>query len=566
MNAPQKMPPRQGEMARVWIYENHGVDAPIGNIGASVYDDFSSFITDLPEGFSSMAELVATCYAQCLPAASQQYEPQEVRDLYEPLKKKLEHDRARQAEEEENQRIEAMRARDDVARSVVNVANCAPDSILMQYAENVADAARFPRATTALMALGVFSAAAATARAVAFEDGQKLPLGLYVAGEQPPSSGKSRVLERMLNGPIQERREHHNNKILDRLREVAKAKTQQPNGRLTADDEEADQTLYTIDPAVTDINSASLDRLCSQQRGYFSIISSEQTAFDTLTGTKSEPESKEIILKGFTGDYVSTHRITRNGMRGNVFGAVAVLAQHNVIDAILGSSNGTGLAERFLFVCEPHIMGSRKKRSEAPPVDQSLRQAFSDVCTWLVDESIKVNPQSISDQPALTICSEGWQLIYEYQDDIEPLLADGAKYGSSVMRGVAGKSDLQIIKIAALLHLASRDRQSMEISRHHVEQALTIVTNLTDTTYRILIDREVIGKPAEFAAIENIKALQDGKWQTERQIIQSRSKVEPFKSASNKSNAIRYALNDMHEKGLLQMMIDRDRLKYRLPM
>jgi len=184
-----------------------------------------------------------------------------------------------------------------------------------------------------------------------------------------------------------------------------------------------------------------------------------------------------------------------------------------------------------------------------------------------VEESIRLNPQEFADLPGLTIGAEGWELIHDWMDDNEPLLADGARFGSSVMRGIAGKSDMQVMKIAAILHLASDERASMTIGHRHVEQAISIVSNLVETSYRTLVEREVIGRSAEFVAIESMRDLQAGKWKTERQIIQSRSRVEPFRSidSASKSDAIRQALASMHEAGLVQMMIDGGQIKYRLP-
>lgn len=120
------------------------------------------------------------------------------------------------------------------------------------------------------------------------------------------------------------------------------------------------------------------------------------------------------------------------------------------------------------------------------------------------------------------------------------------------LRGAASKIDMQIMKIAANLHLLSReDKFQQKIPDSLIKSAISIANALLQSSLAICRAKGLIGDRAEYDAILRMFE-NDMHPKTERQIIQSRSRVEPFKNITgNRSNAIRQALSTMIDKGVL---------------
>ena len=108
------------------------------------------------------------------------------------------------------------------------------------------------------------------------------------------------------------------------------------------------------------------------------------------------------------------------------------------------------------------------------------------------------------------------------------------------------------MKISANLHVASGSNDDL-IDSVYVESAIQIVRELLLGLAQLCNVKGLIGNKAEFDAI--LKMFLDKSFtykQTERQIIQSRSGVEPFKSSTgNKSEMIRLALSELVKQNVL---------------
>ena len=132
-------------------------------------------------------------------------------------------------------------------------------------------------------------------------------------------------------------------------------------------------------------------------------------------------------------------------------------------------------------------------------------------------------------------------------------MADGGKFSHISLRGAAAKADMQVMKIAANLYLADRNEDTFFdfINDKYIDSAINISNALLEANLKLCQTKGVMGIKAEFSAI--IVLFEDNpKPRIERAIIQSRSKVSPFKEYSgNKSQLIRSTLNEMVKQRLL---------------
>jgi len=400
-------------------------------------------------------------------------------------------------------------------------------NFLVKLAKNAADVIQFPFQTTTLVALSVFSSASCNAYSVTYRDGSPLSLGLYCVCEQPPGAAKSRVLS-VFKKPI----ENH----------FFKCKSSDGSN---------------VMPFLSDSTPAAMEVILAENGGFFAILSAEQASVDSLFGISRDiKNNNDLILKAFSGDeYHVSARISRQGFSGLPYGSICVIAQDGTINSVLEKSNGQGIAERFLMLSEKNILGSRVFNHKMV-FDEHLWEQYRNIVIRMVNEANLISPKSILDLPSLTISSAGWDLIDEFRFKTEPLLADGEKYSHNILRGAVAKSDIQIMKICALLYLADNNIAEKTIPPEYVSQAISIVESLILNMSHVLESHGVAGDKARFEAI--LAIFDKSTLRTERQIIQSRSRVLPFKNLSNKSTEIRQALSALVAADLVYEKVDRN--------
>ena len=300
----------------------------------------------------------------------------------------------------------------------------------------------------------------------------------------------------------------------------------------------------------TNPSPEALEQSLNFTRGFFSAISSEQGMINTLLGLaygdKGRANNNDLLLNGYDGGHINSQRVGREGYCGHVIGALVSFAQYGSIEKMLDASNGTGLAERCLFAAEPHYLGKRDKfRSTA--IDSQLLAEYGDMATELANLMYRhIN----NDLSALTITSTGHKMITEYLVNIEPHLADGGKYSHSFMRGAASKLNIQIMKLAANLHLSNGQFFDNEIPDKIVKAAIAIIDDIFSASVQICHKKGVAGEKAEFEAVINYLSIKGAK--TEREIINSLRTTLPFKNYSgNKSSAIKKTAQNLVSQGVI---------------
>jgi hypothetical protein len=417
----------------------------------------------------------------------------------------------------------------------------------------VSRATYLPVNTVFLMGLAVFSSIACRRYVVNYQYGGDVPIGLYGVAEQPSGTGKSWCLT-IFQKPFFK---VHHAKIevfktdLSRLKSIAKED-------LTDDDKLALKDLLANSPPplfATNATPEALEQYINSTNGFFSAVSSEQGLFNSLLGLSYGDNKKvnndDLVLNGYDGGHMNSMRVGREGYNGSVIGGIALFAQQGSIEKVLNASNGTGLSERFLMLAEAHNLGKRD-RTRSTAIDKTVIDAYGEIAERLANAALS---SVKTDLAALHISTNGHRLINEYLNIIEPHLVNGGKFSHAFLRGAAGKLNIQVMKIAANLHLLAGGLFEPDIDDKHVKAAIGIANELFEANINLLHDKGIMGTKAEYTAI--LRMFETANRLTERQIIMSRSTVVPFKSfTGNKSELIRANLAEMVERGILNKSDD----------
>lgn len=457
----------------------------------------------------------------------------------------------------------------DVKYSSVDLLQYVDDGhILKRLSCQIAEETCLPKSTVFLAVLGVYSSIAVRSFSVCYPNGEPLPIGLYVVLEQPSGTSKSRCLK-IAQEPFHVMSESILNKIKKGLAILLAKKNKQG---LSEDDEEqlnilnaqlkSFQSIFT-----TNTTSEGLEKQLAESNGFFSCVSSEQGLFNVLFGgaykTDSKANNNDVVLNGYDGGYINSSRVTRKGYCGRVAGGIVCFAQTGSIETLLNSSNGTGLSERFLMLVEPHSLGKRDHLRKINH-DSTVTTEYTRSCDNF--RHVIESPKKFNELSAITISDSGFLMISNYLNTIEKDLADGGKFSHASLRGAAAKINMQIMKIAANLYLAVNEITAWNtvIDDKYIDSAISISNALLGSNLMLCQTKGVMGKKAEYDAI---LALYENnpRARIERAIIQSRSKVSPFKEYSgNKSELIRSTLNDMVKQKLLEKTEINGVISYRL--
>ena len=412
------------------------------------------------------------------------------------------------------------------------------EHLLKKLSLSIANATDLPAHTVFLAGLSIFSSITARAFKINYQGAASgdLPTGLYAILEQPSGTGKSRAV-----GIFQR-------PMLEAEREIKK---------LMEEAEQLDHPTIKNHLFTTNTTPEALDASLVHTDGYFSAVSSEQGLFNTLLGNCYGGDSvnnNDILLYGFDAGWNKGARVTRKAYTGIVVGSACMFSQQGSIENILNKSNGTGLAERFLFLAEKHNIGF-KDFHKTSTIDKKLVAQYNEICRNLTIETLSI-PKSYDVLPAFEISSEGWFAIAEYRNSIESHLKDGGVYSHVSIRGAARKINMQIMKIAANLQIL--DSTQDQIANKYVESAIAIADAMLKANLSLCQDKGIVGTKAEYVSVLSLFE-NDSRPRTERNIIQKKFEKLPFKHfTGNKSELIRSVLAAMVDEGLLKLTFSAD--------
>lgn len=301
------------------------------------------------------------------------------------------------------------------------------NTVIGRFAHDVAAQAEMPFGTVFVTILGAASVPAACSFTTRFESGYELPVGLFTVCEQPPASGKTRVLNYGLHA------------YQAAIRELNK----QVHSHNRAEENKQDQKPYFID-TITDGTTAAIDsKLAESKSGRLPLASSEQGLFRSLFPAEGGFHSNnDLLLTGWDGGWVSGARSTRNAFTGRVSTQIAMFAQNGSIRRVLQASNGSGLTERFLFVAERSNLGRRK--FEPHTVDANQYDKAATRCV----ERMADGKSPIIIEP----CKDGRAYIRQQRIAHEAELGRLERAGEAVMIGWLGKFENHVLKIASVIH------------------------------------------------------------------------------------------------------------------
>ena len=367
----------------------------------------------------------------------------------------------------------------------INIPAGMRDSKLIRFASDVSRAYQFPEGTTVLTALASFSAVSSLCYSVEYEDGSPLPIGMYLCAGQPPSTRKSQVLNIFT-------------KVLQRGLGILKRDIIAENAKLSKSDVPHPLPSQILSNATPEAIEQAMEKACS---GRFIIASSEQGAIDKVLniGVKDRSTDSDLVLKGFVGELHSSARVTRVGFTGEVFGTILLIAQPETAKKVITNSNGMGIAERFLFASEPSLLGKRKPYMA--PVDKAMQDQYNGMVKSIIERYKRIEPCEIDELKGLRLCDEGYQFLADLFVIREPKLGEYNAKNAHLMTGALGKIDQQIMKIAAVLHIAETTSRGGEvhpiIDKKWVEQATYLAFDMNKKLENILIDEGEIGDEAK---------------------------------------------------------------------
>ena len=429
---------------------------------------------------------------------------------------------------------------ESAAGCAVSLLGIAGDHPLAIYSRDVADSIQISRDSTFLIGLGLTSAVVGSSYCIKTPWDAELPLGLYVTAEQPPAAGKSGVMaafQKPFRTALRRMNEERDN-ALDALEaQIDAADDPAIKGELQ------EQLQGKPKPVRGWISNATPEALekeaINPNSGFFMLASDERGLLNSVFGLsygKGSPVNMDAALKGFDGGSYVSVRATRRGFDGEVHGSIVCFAQPGSIEAIMLASGGTGLAERFLWLSDDHNLG---KRDHLKPWSKPDSEPFTRLC----DEITKVMPYrpSIDRLAPLAIPAALLVQLRKAKQEIECDLGDDGRFGNDAVRGAAGKFDMQVMKISAILHVSRHLMQGMtvppNIGAADFEIALTMCRELLERYRLALVSKRIIGFGAEAdAVIDYLEKFPNGKdLEQAKNSLRSKS---VFKGRSTKQIAV----------------------------
>ena len=368
-------------------------------------------------------------------------------------------------------------------------------TILTKYSEEIGKVIQFPVDTVYLFGLGIVASAMIKSFYSQPGPDEKEPVNLYVVCSQPPSTGKSGVVKYLCN-PVRRgyKRIAENNAktragILYDIKKTEKEYESSKNRDEASGIAEELVRLYEALSAcpeweycTDDGTPEAVGQMAQRQGGVFNIISDEADAINTVLGenykSSSGSTNHSVFLSGWDNGYYKPIRTTREtGKGGNIRGCIAVLAQDESINRLLAAgAGGRGIPERVLMLREPNLLGSRKHSAKRTGVSIKLRGDYEALINNILDEDEDV---------ILMFDDQSLEMIAATKNSVERHLGNGEKYSQSTLRGIVGKLDKQVFKIASILHCVKewgpRGKKSKSIEWETTHEAIRIFQMLKET-------------------------------------------------------------------------------------
>lgn len=366
---------------------------------------------------------------------------------------------------------------DQFMETCSDLINLCPDTGIARFSSELAKSAKMPRNTTFLTVLSIFSSVACRVYKVDYEHGGGQPLSINFCGEQPPAAAKSRVLSEAQKPIIQAVRADRSaicTELDKKQAQIDSASDKEQQKALKAELKPIQQKLNGLFEFVTDTTPEALDMCLVNTNGYYSIASAEQGAINTLMGISYSDSkgvsNRDLVLKGWNGEWHSSKRKGRESYRGYVVGSITAIAQDGMIENLLKASDTSGVVERFILWAEGTLLGER----DHTQYHKMNEQIVNDYHNALVALYRKIPNRDYFDLLSLSLSVRAWEKIQHRRNELEPTIANDGEHASTLLRGLIGKYDIYVMKISTCLHL-SNTQDGLLVHDDRVVEAMAIV-------------------------------------------------------------------------------------------
>lgn len=373
------------------------------------------------------------------------------------------------------------------------------DNLVYEYAKAKAESVQFPVSSAYAHFIGCMSAAMLDKFWVEYH-GEEQPTALYMVISQPPSTGKSAINSAAITPMraeierLNEVRKKERSRLTGQLRQVEKEIKNDPKGNsamaLYEEKEKLEEKIKkmaNIVFAVSDPTPEGLAKVAAVQ-GYFSVISDEATAINTLLGLTyggtDKKSNSELILKAWDKNHMEVARSNQdNNMSLCPVGSICVIAQDETIKGIMDAGQrGIGVSERFLLVREEPLLGTRTL------CDENGDAIYKAVDRELVSKYYRLVHNIMKEEKiVLNLSRNASRTLNLARQEMERDFAAGGKYSHSMLRGHLGKFDKHAIRIASVLHVVknwageSPNRANREIDLDTMQEAIMVFNELSKT-------------------------------------------------------------------------------------
>jgi len=295
--------------------------------------------------------------------------------------------------------------------------------------------------------------------------------------------------------------------------------------------------------------------------GHFTLASSEQELFDVmLCGLYSNGASnKGLILKSFDGGSVKVKRAGRKAFKGIGAGSFTMFAQSGSLKKLYSSSGQTGLAERFLKLVEPN-RGGKRDFVNGHNFNFSLVDDLKDIIDPIINAIINIDnitsPKSFYDLSMLHLSPASLHKLNYFRNEMERTVDVGGVYHDSKvdMLGTLTKCDIQVFKLASILHLTDGGFYLPEVLDKHVDSSINIVRDVLMSYRGLMENQSIIGDKAAYEKVIEYLSGQN-KSRTKTEIAQNLKGRKPF-TMDNSYKYIGGIIDQMIQQDILKIEID----------
>lgn len=225
---------------------------------------------------------------------------------------------------------------------------------------------------------------------------------------------------------------------------------------------------------------AAQTHLSEQFGERISIISDEGGVFEVLTGSRySERLNLDVFLKGHSGNIVLVDRVGRESERIDRPMITLGLAVQPAVLKEIGKNkqmHGRGLLARFLYAHPEPAVGSRAVRVQG--VATQIRDVYSAAM-----QSIAGSAYAQREIRSVTLTAEAQEMLYQYQEQIEPKLAPETGELDSI-RDWGSKLSGALLRIAVLIACAREQAIVAEVEGGDMMMALQFSDYLINHAFR----------------------------------------------------------------------------------